>query len=197
MWGAMRMMPTDIEDVQGYTPLINGASTQQNWTGIFKPGEKVRLRLINASATTHFGMRVPGLKMTVVQADGNDVKPVTVDELRIVVAETYDVIVQPRDARAYSIIAESAGRTAMVRGTLAPAEGMVGPYDKMRPLLTMADMGGMLSGTDHSGMGTSGFDMSSMDHSGHDMSGMETTGVMLSCRPTVQLARPSMRRAAV
>ncbi|WP_428929666.1 copper resistance system multicopper oxidase [Marinibacterium sp. SX1] len=179
MWGAMRMMPTDIEDVQGFTPLINGASTQQNWTGIFKPGEKVRLRLINSSATTYFDVRVPGLKMTVVQADGNDVKPVTVDELRIAVAETYDVIVQPREAKAYSIIGESAGRTAMVRGTLAPSEGMVGPYYRMRPqpLLTMADMGGMMSGMDHSGMDMGGMDMSGMDHSGMDMSGFDMSGM--------------------
>ncbi|ETW11229.1 Copper resistance protein A [Roseivivax marinus] len=171
MWGAMRMMPTDIEDVQGFTPLINGASTQQNWTGLFKPGEKVRLRLINSSATTYFDVRVPGLKMTVVQTDGNNVKPVSVDELRIAVAETYDVIVQPREAKAYSIIGESAGRTAMVRGTLAPSEGMVGPYYKMRPqrLLTMADMGGMMSGMEHSGMNTSGMDHSEMDMSGMDM----------------------------
>ncbi|MBU2959165.1 copper resistance system multicopper oxidase [Paracoccus sp. 1_MG-2023] len=179
MWGAMRMMPTDIEDVQGYAPLINGASTQQNWTGMFKPGEKVRLRLINSSASTYFDIRVPGLKMTVVQADGNDVKPVTVDELRIGVAETYDVIVEPREAKAYSIIGESVGRTAMVRGTLAPAAGMVGPYYQMRPqpLLTMADMGGMMSGKDHSGMDMGGMDMSGMDHSGMDMGSMDMSGM--------------------
>lgn len=195
MWGAMRMMPTDVEDVQGFTPLINGASTQQNWTGLFKPGEKVRLRLINSSATAYFDVRVPGLKMTVVQADGNDVKPVTVDELRIAVAETYDVIVQPRERKAYSIIGESMGRTAMVRGTLAPSEGMVGPSFPLRakPRLTMADMSGMMSGMggsgakmgtadmagmagmDHASMGhsepdkTPANDMPGMDHSGHDM----------------------------
>lgn len=179
MWGAMRMMPTDIEDVQGFTPLINGASIQQNWTGLFKAGEKVRLRLINSSATTYFDVRVPGLKMTVVQADGNDVKPVTVDELRIAVAETYDVIVQPREAKAYSIIGESVGRTAMVRGTLAPAEGMVGPYYKLRPqpLLTMSDMGGMMSGMDMGNMDMSGMDHSGMDMSSMDMSGMDHSGM--------------------
>ncbi|MAQ46386.1 MAG: copper oxidase [Confluentimicrobium sp.] len=196
MWGAMRMMSTDVEDVQGFTPLINGESTQHNWTGLFKPGEKVRLRLINSSATTYFDVRVPGLKMTVVQADGNDVKPVVVDELRIAVAETYDVIVQPGQAKAYSIIGESMGRTAMVRGTLAPQEGMVGPLYQMRPqpLLTMADMGNMMGGMDMSdhdmssmgdmaGMADMG-DMAGMDHSGHDMSAMgDMAGMDMSPSP--------------
>lgn len=183
MWGKMRMMPTDIEDVQGFEPLINGMSTEQNWTGLFKPGEKVRLRLINSSAMTYFDVRIPGLKMTVVQADGNDVKPVTVDELRISVAETYDVIVQPREAKAYGIIAESMGRTAMVRGSLSPKQGYAGLVPRMRPqpLLTMADMGGMMDGMsmDMGGMDHSSMTMSSqgmampegMDHSQMDMSG--------------------------
>ncbi|ATI43260.1 copper oxidase [Pacificitalea manganoxidans] len=193
MWGAMRMMSTDVEDVQGFTPLINGESTQQNWTGLFKPGEKVRLRLINSSATTYFDVRVPGLKMTVVQADGNDVKPVVVDELRIAVAETYDVIVQPGQAKAYSIIGESMGRTAMVRGTLAPQEGMVGPLYQMRPqpLLTMADMGNMMGGMDMSDHDMSSMgdmadmgDMAGMDHSGHDMSAMgDMAGMDMSPNP--------------
>lgn len=179
MWGRMRMMPTDVEDVQGFTPLINGESTAQNWTGLFKPGEKLRLRFINSSAMAFFDIRIPGLKMTVVQADGNDVKPVTVDELRIAVAETYDVIVQPKENRPYSIVAESMGRTAMVRGTLAPREGLVGAVPAMRPQprLTMADMAGMMGG-----MGMEGhvmrnnanpenltFVMPEMDHAQHNM----------------------------
>lgn len=180
MWGRMRMMPTDVEDVQGFTPMINGESTSQNWTGLFKPGEKVRLRLINSSAMAYFDIRIPGLKMTVVQADGNNVKPVTVDELRIAVAETYDVIVQPRENRAYSIVAESMGRTGMVRGTLSPREGLVGPIPVMRPKprLTMADMAGMMGGMsmenhvmqNASGMSEDVMDMTGMDHSQHDMS---------------------------
>ena len=176
MWGRMRMMPTDIEDIQGFAPMINGKGTGQNWTGLFKPGEKIRLRLINSSAMTYFDVRIPGLKMTVVQADGNDVKPVTVDELRIAVAETYDVIVQPRKNKAYSIIGESMGRTAMVRGTLAPKQGMVGPLYKMRPkpLLTMADMSGMMGGMDHSGMSMEG-----MDHSGMSMEGMDHSDMQM------------------
>ncbi len=96
-WGEMRMMPTDIEDLQGFTPLINGKSPDQNWTGLFEPGERVRLRFINSSAMAYFDIRIPGLKMTVVQADGNNVQPVVVDEFRIAVAETYDVIVRPRE----------------------------------------------------------------------------------------------------
>ncbi len=177
MWGDMRMMPKDIEDVQGFTPLINGKSSSQNWTGIFKPGERVRLRFINSSAMTYFDIRVPGLKMTVVQADGNNVQPVTVDEFRIGVAETYDVIVQPGEDKAYAVFAESMGRTASVRGTLAPREGMVAELPALRedPRLTMADMGmdhGNMSGMDHGNM--SGMDhgnMAGMDHG--KMSGMD------------------------
>lgn len=141
-WGEMRMMPTDIEDVQGFTPLINGKSAEQNWTGLFEKGERIRLRFINSSAMTYFDIRIPGLKMTVVQADGNNVLPVPVDEFRIAVAETYDVIIRPRKDEAYSIIAESMGRTAMGRATLAVREGLEAEIPEMRepPLLTMADM---------------------------------------------------------
>ncbi len=159
-WGGMRMMPNDIEDLQGFTPLINGKSPQQNWTGLFKPGERVRLRFINSAAMTYFDIRIPGLKMTVVQADGNNVQPVTVDEFRIAVAETYDVIVQPKEDKAYLIYAESMGRTAFASGTLAPREGEKTDIPVLRkdPLLTMADMGmahGDHAGMDHSAMGQS------------------------------------------
>ncbi|MDF2233787.1 copper resistance system multicopper oxidase [Albimonas sp. CAU 1670] len=169
-WGDMRMMPTDVEDVQGFTPVINGKDSAANWTGVFERGERVRLRLINSSAMTFFDVRIPGLKMTVVAADGQDVQPVTVDELRIAVAETYDVIVRPTRAEAYPILFESMGRSAMVRGTLAPAE-LVGtapeiPELRSSPLLTMADMG-MMHGMDHGDMGHG--DMAGMDHGSHTM----------------------------
>ncbi len=152
-WGEMRMMPTDIEDLQGFTPLINGKSPDQNWTGLFEPGERVRLRFINSSAMTYFDVRIPGLKMTVVQADGNNVQPVVVDEFRIAVAETFDVIVRPRDDKAFTIFAESMGRTAYARGTLAPREGMAAEVPELRdsPLLSMADMGMAHEGMDHGG----------------------------------------------
>lgn len=182
-WGEMRMMPTDIEDLQGFTPLINGMGPDQNWTGLFEPGERVRLRIINSSAMTYFDIRIPGLKMTVVQADGNNVLPVTVDELRIAVAETYDVIVRPKEDAAYTIFAESMGRTAYARGTLAPREGMTADVPELRsdPLLTMADMGmahGDHGGMDHGAMtegthtmadGTvmQGSEHAEMDHSAH------------------------------
>jgi CopA family copper-resistance protein len=150
-WGDMRMMPTDSEDLQGFTPLINGEGPEGNWTGLFKPGERVRLRLINSSAMTYYDIRIPGLEMTVVQADGNNVQPVTVDELRIAVAETYDVIIRPEEDRAHPIIAESVGRTAMARGTLAQRGGMREELPPRRepPLLTMADMG--MAHGDHGG----------------------------------------------
>ncbi|MWJ28686.1 copper resistance system multicopper oxidase [Halomonas sp. ZH2S] len=182
-WGDMRMMKADIEDVQGFTGMINGKGPKQNWTGVFKPGERIRLRFINSSAMTYFDVRIPGLDMTVVQADGNNVQPVNVDEFRIGVAETYDVIVRPRDAQAYTVFAESMGRSGFARATLAPEEGMQAPVPPMRDpaRLTMADMAGM-PGMDHGGMDHS--TMSDMDNSsmaGMDpssMEGMDHSGMM-------------------
>ena len=166
--------------------MINGKSPAQNWTGLFKPGERVRLRFINSSAMAYFDIRIPGLKMTVVSADGNNVQPVTVDELRISVAETYDVIVRPTEDKAYTVFAESMGRSAYARGTLAPREGMTGDVPALRKpsLLTMADMGmahgdmAGMGGMDHSGMaGMEQADMADMDHSNMagmaDMEGMD------------------------
>jgi CopA family copper-resistance protein len=145
MWGAMNMSPTDILDVSGatYTYLVNGRPPAANWTALFSPRERVRLRFINGSSMSIFDVRIPGLPMTVVQTDGNEVEPVTIDEFRISVAETYDVIVQPRDASAYTIFAQSEDRTGYARATLAPRSGMTAPIPPMdpRPLLTMADMG--------------------------------------------------------
>ncbi len=156
MWGRMRMDPTDIADVTGaaYTYLFNGKAPDANWTGIFQPGEKIRLRFINAAAMTYFNVRIPGLKMTVVQADGQNVRPVPVDEFQISVAETYDVIVQPDEDTAYTIFAESMDRSGYTRGTLAPRPGMAAhvPALRKKPLRSMADMGmahGDMAGMDH------------------------------------------------
>jgi CopA family copper-resistance protein len=150
-WGKMRMDPTDILDVSGatYTYLVNGQSPGANWTALFGPGERVRLRFINGSTMSIFDVRIPDLPMTVIQADGNDVEPVTVDEFRISVAETYDVIVQPKADRAYTIFAQAEDREGFARGTLAPRPGMAAPIPAMgpRPLRTMADMG--MGGMDH------------------------------------------------
>lgn len=169
-WGDMRMDPTDLADVSGYTFLINGKSAKANWTGLFKPGERVRLRFINASAMTYFDLRIPGLKMILVAADGQNVQPVVVDEIRMAIAETYDVIVTPRDDKAYTIFAQSLDRTGYARGTLAPRNGMEAavPPIRARSLLTMADMGMGDMSMDHTDM--SGMDMSgmSMDNA-HDM----------------------------
>ncbi len=144
-WGRMRMSPTDIADVTGhtYTYLMNGQPPGANWTGLFRPNERVRLRFINASAMTFFDVRIPGLQMSVVEADGNDVVPVVVDEFRIGIAETYDVIVQPPDAQAYTIFAQSEDRTGYARGSLATLAGDSAPIPAMdpRPVRTMADMG--------------------------------------------------------
>lgn len=166
MWEQMRMNPTDLADVSGatYTYLLNGRTPAGNWTGVFTPGERVRLRLINGSAMSYFDVRLPGLKMTVVSADGQDVRPVTVDELRIGVAETYDVIVQPRQARAYTLFAQSIDRSGYARGTLAPRAGMqaeVPDVDEVQ-VLSMRDMG-----MDHAAMGhgaAPAMDHGQMDH---------------------------------
>ncbi len=158
-WARMRMDPTDISDVTGstYTFLINGHGPQDNWTALFKPGERVRLRFVNAAAMTIFDVRIPGLKMSVVQTDGQDVKPVAVDEFQIGPAETYDVIVQPMDDAAFTLVAEAVDRSGMGRATLAPRPGMTAavPPLRERPLTTMTDMG----------MGPPGMDMSRMDMS--------------------------------
>jgi FtsP/CotA-like multicopper oxidase with cupredoxin domain len=159
-WGSMRMMKADVEDLQGFTGLINGKGPDQNWTGLFTPGERIRLRFINSSAMTYFDVRIPGLEMTVVQADGNNVQPVKVDEFRIGVAETYDVIVKPKDAEAYTIFAESMGRSGFARATLAVQNGLAAPVPELRDpaRLTMADMGmdhSNMAGMDHSNMAMS------------------------------------------
>ncbi len=172
-WGGMRMMKADVEDLQGFTGLINGKGPDQNWTGLFEPGERIRLRFINSSAMTYFDIRIPGLDMTVVQADGNNVQPVSVDEFRIGVAETYDVIVRPKDEQAYTIFAESMGRSGYARATLAPEEGMEAAVPQLREpaRLTMADMSGM-PGMDHGSM--AGMDHGDMDmNSSEGMSGMD------------------------
>ena len=168
MWGSMRMSPTDILDVSGatYTYLINGQPPAANWTALFRRGERVRLRFINASSMTIFDVRIPGLPLLVVQADGNDVEPVSVEEFRIGVAETYDVIVTPPDDRAYTVFAQAQDRSGFARGTLAPRAGMVAAVPPLDPppLRTMKDMGmGMsadMAGMDMSGM--SAADMAKM-----------------------------------
>jgi CopA family copper-resistance protein len=157
MWGGMRMSPTDILDVTGavYTFLINGQPPAVNWTALFRPGEAVRLRFINSAAMTTFDVRIPGLAMTVVQADGSDVQPVEVEEFRIGVAETYDVIVVPGDG-AYTIFAQAQDRSGYARATLTSRAGTpanVPPMDPP-PLRTMADMG-MAGMNMHGGHGSS------------------------------------------
>ena len=182
MWGRMRMTPTDISDINAhtYTYLVNGASPDGNWTGLFKPGEKVLLRFINGSAMTYFDVRIPGLKMTVVAADGQYIHPVSVDEFRIAVAETFDVLVEPTGQEAFTIFAQDMGRTGHARGTLAIRDGLEAPIPARdpRPLLTMADMGHDMGGHGaHKGMeggcgammgeGGCGANMGAMDHSAH------------------------------
>ncbi len=178
MWAQMKMSPTDLADISGYTYtyLMNGQAPTGNWTGLFKPGEKLRLRFINGSAMSYFDVRIPGLKMTVVAADGLHVEPVSVDEFRIAVAETYDVIVEPIAEEAYTIFAQSMDRTGFARGTLAVRDGLSAPVPETdpRPEISMADMGmdhgsmeGM-AGMDHGDMQS---EMATMDHS--NMSDMD------------------------
>ena len=158
-WGRMQMDPTDLADVTGYTFLVNGHGPGDNWTGLFARGERVRLRFINASAMSFFDVRIPGLPMTVVAADGQNVRPVEVDEFRFGVGETYDVIVTPGDRDAYTLLAEPLDRSGQARATLAVAEGLSAPVPPPRPraLLSMADMG-------HGDMGHAGMDHGAMSH---------------------------------
>ena len=216
MWAEMKMSPTDLADVSGYTYtyLMNGQAPDGNWTGIFKPGEKIRLRFINASAMTYFDVRIPGLKMTVVAADGQHVKPVSVDEFRVAVAETYDVIVEPDSEQAYTVFAQSMDRTGYARGTLAVQEGLSAPVPSPdpRPLIAMGDMGmdhgsmggmdhgsmagmdqGNMAGMDHGSMqgGMAGMDhsqMAGMDHS--DMAGMAGMAGNMQAHPASETNNP-------
>ena len=171
MWGRMRMTPTDLSDVNGntYTYLLNGTTSLGNWTALFRTGEKVRLRFINGSSMTHFDVRIPGLKMTVVAADGQYVHPVTVDEFRIAAAETFDVIVEPSGQDAFSIFAQDMGRTGYVSGTLATREGLRAPVPPIdaRPILTMDDMGH--GGMDHDMSAMAGMEHAGMEHAGAGM----------------------------
>ncbi len=155
-WARMRMDPADIADVTGstYNFTVNGFGPFDNWTGLFTAGQRVRLRIINAAAQTNFNVRIPGLAMTIVQADGQNVRPVEVDEFQIGVAETFDVVVTPRD-RAYTFVSEAIDRSGLGRATLAPRPGMSAPVPPLRPrpVLTMKDMGmAGMTGMDHSGM---------------------------------------------
>lgn len=172
MWGKMRMDPADVADVTGstYTYLVNGYGPRDNWTALFRPGERVRLRFINASSMTTFNVRIPGLPMTIVAADGLNVRPVEIDEFQFGPAETYDAIVTPPDMRAYTLVGESVDRSGQARATLAPREGMAAevPPLRKRPLATMKDMGmgGMDHGSmDHGAMGADAGAMPGMDHS--------------------------------
>ncbi|WP_422421719.1 copper resistance system multicopper oxidase [Pseudomonas sp. GZD-222] len=188
-WAEMRMSPTDLADISAatYTYLLNGQPPDGNFTCLFQPGETVRLRLINGSAMSYFDFRIPGLKLTVIAADGLPVQPVSVDELRIAVAETYDVLVEVGDLPAYTLYAQSMDRTGYARGTLARSTGLSAPVPAPdpRPILTMADMGhgGMdamagMTGMDHSQMG-------GMDHGA--MTGMQTHPASETGNPLVDM----------
>jgi copper-resistance protein, CopA family len=191
MWNGMRMNPGDLSDVSGcaYTYLMNGVAPAGNWTGLFKPGEKIRLRFINGSSMTIFDVRIPGLKMTVVSADGQDVEPVPVDEFRIAVAETYDVIVEPQEDRAFAIFAQAIDRTGYACGTLAPRPGMqavVPAMDPRMPLGMVDMMGAMAQGGGHGGMAGM-----------KDMPGMDMGGMAATAAPAVHHARTEYRNPGV
>jgi len=175
MWNNMRMSDRDLSDVTGYTYtfLMNGRAPVDGWTGLFKRGEKVRLRIINGSAMTFFDVRIPGLKMTVIAADGQNIEPVSVDEFRIGVAETYDVIVEPKDDRAYCIFAQAIDRTGYARGTLTPDASLTVEPPAMDPYPILGhqdmgmDMGNMGADMGHAGHGAA----QQGGHMQHDMSG--------------------------
>ena len=182
MWDRMRMDPTDFADVTGYTftYLMNGIPPAGNWTGLFRRGERVRLRFIDAGAMTFYDIRIPGLTMTVVQVDGQNVQPVVVDEFRMGPAETYDVLVEPTEDRAYTIFAETMDRSGYARGTLAPHQGMSAeiPARRLRPLRTMEDMGMSMEGMDMGNMPTTSHG------GGMPMTGMEPSGDIQTREPS-------------
>ena len=202
VWGAMRMSPTDLADVNGhtYTFLANGHTAAQNWTALFAPGERVRLRFINGAAMTFFDVRIPGLSMTVVAADGQPVHPVEIDEFRIAPAETFDVIVQPTAAIAHTVFAQAMDRSGYTRITLAPRPGMQAPIPALdrRPLLTMQDMGHgghggqakvagteMACGAAMNMAGMAGMDMAGMEHGGH-------AGAPMQAHPASERGNPDV-----
>ena len=190
-WGRMNMSPNDIADVSGaaYTYLLNGKPPRANWTGLFRPGERIRLRFINGSSMTFFDVRIPGLAMTVIQADGNDVEPVEVDEFRVGVAETYDVIVQPHNGAAYSIFAQAEDRTGFARGTLTPRLDLTASVPPMdpRPKRTMMDMG--MNMANRKGTNMSG--MKSMDMSGMKDMQMSSSGIAESRSTSMHSTAPA------
>jgi CopA family copper-resistance protein len=222
MWGRMDMTTGDIADVSGstYTYLLNGNAPGANWLGLFDKGEKIRLRFVNGSSMTIFDVRIPGLPMTVVEADGNHVVPVTVDEFRMGVAESYDVVVEPRSDSVYTIFAQSLDRSGYAHGTLAPRLGMTAAIPAMdpRPVRTMMEMGmkmdsmkgidmagmggmkmGSMPGMDMSGMGEANADdMKGMDMShmagmkSDDMKGMDMSGMDMKNMPTHVTGKPGM-----
>ncbi|QSX75938.1 copper resistance system multicopper oxidase [Lysobacter arenosi] len=212
-WGRMRMTPTDLSDVNAntYTYLLNGQAPAGNWTGLFRSGEKVLLRFINGSAMSYFDVRIPGLKMTVVAADGQYIHPVTVDEFRIAVAETFDVIVEPSGQDAYAIFAQDMGRTGYARGTLAVRQGLEAPLPALdpRPILTMSDMGhgghgggkgmeggcGANMGAGMKGMeggcgANMGHDSTGHGSTGHDMQAMDHSGGGMQSHPASETGNP-------
>jgi CopA family copper-resistance protein len=177
MWNGMRMSERDLSDVTGYTYtyLMNGITPNDGWIGLFDRGEKLRIRFVNGSAMTFFDVRIPGLKITVVASDGQNIEPVTVDEFRIGVAETYDVIIEPEGDRAYTIFAQSIDRSGYARGTLAPDINLKAEIPELDRIasLTHSDMGMDMSRMNMDGMDMSGMDMSGMDLGGMDMSAMD------------------------
>jgi CopA family copper-resistance protein len=192
MWDQMRMSPTDLTDVTGatYTFLLNGQPPSANWTALFNEGEKVRLRFINAASMTTFDVRIPGLLMTVVAADGSDIEPVEVEEFRIGAAETYDVIVQPRGATAFAIFAQAFDRSGYARATLATRAGAVAPVPPLdpRPLRTMADMGMQM------GAAMPAMDISTMDMSKMSMSDMAAMPLAPDSAPNAEGVDPTRMR---
>ena len=185
MWNRMRMSPTDLADISGYTYtyLMNGTTPAGNWTGLFRPGERVRLRFIGSGAQTFFDVRIPGLKLSVVHVDGQDVEPVTVDEFRIGPGETYDVIVEPGEDRAYTVFAQAMDRTGYARGTLAPRAAMAADVPALDEpqWLSMTDMMGAMSHGDGAlEAAVAGAGQGAVDHSAH--AGMATATAVVHAR---------------
>lgn len=204
MWNEMRMSPTDLSDLsaQTLTYLMNGKTPAGNWTGLFTSGESVRLRFINGAGNTFYDVRIPGLKLTVVQTDGVDVHPVTVDEFRFGPGETYDVIVTPKND-AYTVFAQTMDRTGYARGTLATQNGLEAPVPEVDKIqwLSMGDMMGSMSheghgapqatASEHAGHGSMKMDHSMHGQMNHGAMDHSMHGGMNHADHTNPLAKPS------
>ncbi len=178
-----RMGPMDISDIGYDAFLANGKSSVD--LGVAEGGQTVKLRMVNAAASSYFNIEFSGGPMTIIATDGVDIVPIKVKRLRLAVAETYDVLVTLPMDMAYELRATSEDGTGFASAWLGEGHKMPAP-DIPRPNLylsghDMMDMANMNNDMDHD-MDSMDMDEPEMDHTemdheemGHDMSSMNMT----------------------